>query len=87
MAELIQQIAERNNATPAQIALAWILAQKAWIEPIPGTTKINRLEENVSSASVQLSLSDLQEIERAVSEITIQGNRYPESSQKMIDNN
>jgi aryl-alcohol dehydrogenase-like predicted oxidoreductase len=85
--ELIQQIADRNNATPEQIALAWILAQKPWIAPIPGTTKIHRLKENVGAASVLLSFSDLQEIEMAVSEMTIQGNRYPESSQKMIDNN
>lgn len=85
--ELIQQIADRNNATPAQIALAWILAQKPWIAPIPGTTKIHRLEENVGAASVELSIADLQEIEVAVSNMTIKGNRYPESSQKMIDNN
>lgn len=85
--ELIQQIAERKNATPAQIALAWILAQNPWIAPIPGTTKLHRLEENVGATSVELKYADLQEIETAASNITIQGNRYPESSQKMIDNN
>lgn len=83
--DLIEAIAQRKEATPAQIALAWLLAQKKWIVPIPGTTKLHRLEENIGSVDVELSDEDLKEIELAASKIAIQGQRYPESSQKMID--
>ena len=81
--ELLQQIAERKKATPAQIALAWLLAQKPWIVPIPGTTKVPRVEETVGSASVELSAEDLDEIESAASRIPIQGARLPESILRM----
>lgn len=84
--EILKQIAEKKNATPAQIALAWLSAQKPWIVPIPGTTKIHRLEENCGSASIEFTANELQEIEVAVAKITPRGERYPESSQKMIDN-
>lgn len=77
--------AVRKRATPAQIALAWVLARKPWIVPIPGTTKLHRLEENLGSASIALTPEDLREIESAASAITVQGARYPESSQRMID--
>jgi aryl-alcohol dehydrogenase-like predicted oxidoreductase len=83
--DLVGRIAARKRATPAQIALAWVLAQKPWIVPIPGTTKLHRLEENLGAATVELTSDDLQEIESAASEITVQGARYPESSQRMID--
>jgi aryl-alcohol dehydrogenase-like predicted oxidoreductase len=74
--DLLNQIAQRKNATPAQIALAWLLAQKPWIVPIPGTTKIHRLEENIGSASVELTSEDLTEINMASSKIPIQGNAF-----------
>src|SRR6267143_6934425 len=80
--DLLRTIAERKNATPAQIALAWLLAQKPWIVPIPGTTKLNRLEENIGAAAVELTPADLREIESAASRITIQGARYPEHLEK-----
>lgn len=80
---LLKQIAQRKNATPAQIALAWLLAQKPWIVPIPGTTKIHRLEENIGSASVELTSEDLDEINTAASKIPIQGERLPESILRM----
>jgi len=76
--------AERKNATPAQIALAWLLAQRPWIVPIPGTTKPHRLEENMGSAAIQLTREDLHEIDRAASEITVQGARYPEHLQQLV---
>jgi aryl-alcohol dehydrogenase-like predicted oxidoreductase len=76
--------AERKQATPAQIALAWLLAQKPWIAPIPGTTKRHRLEENLGAARIQLSADDLQEIDRAASQIEVHGARYPEHLQKMV---
>jgi aryl-alcohol dehydrogenase-like predicted oxidoreductase len=85
LVDLIGSIAQRKNATPAQIALAWILAQKPWIVPIPGTTKLHRLQENVAAASVELTESDLREIENAASQITVQGARYSEASQRMVD--
>jgi aryl-alcohol dehydrogenase-like predicted oxidoreductase len=85
LVDLLGTIAQRKNATPAQIALAWLLAQKPWIVPIPGTTKLHRLQENVAAANVALSPSDLQEIETAAAHITIQGARYPESAQRMVD--
>ena len=81
--ELVTRIAERKGATPAQIALAWILAQKPWMVPIPGTTKLHRLEENIAAADVELTAEDLEEIEDA--QITAAGARYSESGQRMID--
>ena len=87
LVELVKQIASQKNATPAQIALAWVLEQKPWIVPIPGTTKIHRLEENLGAVNVKLSKTDLELIETALSKIEISGNRYPESSEKMVDNN
>ena len=83
--DLLESIATRKNATPAQIALAWILAQKPWIVPIPGTTKLHRLQENVAAASIELTESELREIEGAASQITVQGARYSEGSQRMVD--
>ncbi len=82
---LLGRIAERKKATPAQIALAWLLAQKPWIVPIPGTTKVHRLQENVAAASVELTAEDLQEIESSASQLTAQGARYSEAAQKMIN--
>lgn len=76
-------IAERKNGTPAQIALAWLLAQKPWIFPIPGTTKLNRLEENIGAVAVELTPDDLREIESAAAKITVQGARYPESVEQL----
>jgi aryl-alcohol dehydrogenase-like predicted oxidoreductase len=81
--DLLHQIAQRRNATPAQIALAWLLAQKPWIVPIPGTTKIHRLEENIASASLELPSDDLAEINAAESNIPIQGERLPEPILRM----
>ena len=81
--DLLRRIAEEKNATPAQISLAWLLAQKPWIVPIPGTTKLNRLEENIGAVEVELTADDLREIESAASQITIQGARYPEQLQRM----
>jgi aryl-alcohol dehydrogenase-like predicted oxidoreductase len=80
----LTKFAERKKATPAQIALAWLLAQKPWIAPIPGTTKRHRLEENLGAAATQLSVDDLGEINRAASQIEVQGARYPEHLQKMV---
>jgi len=84
LVDLIATIANKQNATNAQIALAWLLAQKPWIAPIPGTTKLNRLEENIGAANIKLSAQDLDEIKVAVSKIEVQGHRYTEQSQKMI---
>ena len=81
--DLLKTIAEEKNATPAQIALAWLLAQKPWIVPIPGTTKLNRLEENIGAAAVELTPDDLRDIDNAASQITVQGERYPESMERM----
>jgi aryl-alcohol dehydrogenase-like predicted oxidoreductase len=78
LVDLLGQIAKRKKVTPAQIALAWLLAQKPWIVPIPGTTKLHRLEEYIGAASVELTSNDLREIETAASEIQVQGARYPE---------
>jgi aryl-alcohol dehydrogenase-like predicted oxidoreductase len=83
--ELVSRIAARKQATPAQIALAWVLAQKPWIVPIPGTTKLHRLEENLGAASLELTPNDLREIDEATARITVYGARYGETSQKMID--
>ena len=85
LVDLLESIAQRKKATPAQIALAWLLAQKPWIVPIPGTTKLHRLQENVAAASVELSAEDLREIESATSGITVQGARYSEAAQRMIN--
>jgi aryl-alcohol dehydrogenase-like predicted oxidoreductase len=81
--DLLGRIAERKKATPAQIALAWLLAQKPWIAPIPGTTKLNRLEENIGATDVELTAADLREIESASSKIKVQGARYPENIERM----
>ena len=83
--DLLKRIAERKHATPAQIALAWLVAQKLWIVPIPGTTKVHRLEENLGAAEVELTMDDLREIEDAASKITIQGARLPEAVLKMSE--
>ena len=83
LVDLLGTIAKRKHATPAQIALAWLLAQKPWIVPIPGTTKLHRLEENLGAEVVELTADDLREIESAASEITIQGARYPEHLEKL----
>jgi aryl-alcohol dehydrogenase-like predicted oxidoreductase len=81
--ELLEAVARRKDATPAQIALAWLLAQKPWIVPIPGTTKLHRLEENIQAAEISLSADDLRDIDDAAAKIAIQGQRYPEHLQKM----
>jgi aryl-alcohol dehydrogenase-like predicted oxidoreductase len=82
--EWLKTFATRKNATPAQIALAWLLAQKPWIVPIPGTTKRHRLEENLGAANIQLTAEDLREIDRAASQIEVHGARYPEAMLKMV---
>ncbi len=82
LVELLRMIADRKKATPAQIALAWLLAQKSWIVPIPGTKKLERLEENIGAVAVELTPDDLREIENAASKITIRGDRYPEALEK-----
>jgi aryl-alcohol dehydrogenase-like predicted oxidoreductase len=81
--DLLAKIAKRKQATPAQIALAWLLAQKPWIVPIPGTTKLHRLDENIGAVAVELTSNDLREIDSAASKITVQGARYPEKLEKM----
>lgn len=83
LVDLLNQLAKRKNATPAQIAIAWLLAQKPWVVPIPGTTKLHRLEENIGAVSIELTPDDLHEIDEAASKITVQGARYPEKLQKM----
>jgi aryl-alcohol dehydrogenase-like predicted oxidoreductase len=84
LVEILVQIAAQKKVTPAQIALAWLLAQKPWIVPIPGTTKMHRLEENLGAVNIELGPDDLLEIEGAVSTITVQGDRYPERMQKLV---
>ena len=84
LVDLIGAIAERKKATPAQIALAWVLAQKPWIVPIPGTTKLHRLDENLGALAVELTPADLSEINSAAAKITIQGERYPEKLMKTV---
>jgi aryl-alcohol dehydrogenase-like predicted oxidoreductase len=84
LVDLLGRIAARKRATPAQIALAWLLAQKPWIVPIPGTTKLHRLEENVGAAAVNLTPDDIGNIDSAVSGITVQGARYPEHLQQLV---
>jgi len=84
LVDVIGKFAAQKKVTPAQVALAWLLAQKPWIVPIPGTTKLHRLQENVGAASVQLSAEDLRELETAASKVTVQGARYPEHLQKLV---
>jgi aryl-alcohol dehydrogenase-like predicted oxidoreductase len=81
---VLGEIAAQKKATPAQIALAWLLAQKPWIVPIPGTTKVHRLEENLGAVDVNLTPDELRDIESAVSKIPVQGARYPEHLQQMV---
>src|SRR5256886_8327593 len=83
LVHLLDNIAKRKNATPAQIALAWLLAQKPWIVPIPGTTKLNRLEENIGAASIELTPADLREVEKPPPQTNVQGARYPEHLEQM----
>jgi aryl-alcohol dehydrogenase-like predicted oxidoreductase len=83
MVELLGSVAERKKSTPAQIALAWLLAQKPWIVPIPGTTKLHRLDENLGAVAVELTSDDLREIDSAASKITVQGDRYPEELRRL----
>ena len=85
LVDVIADIAQRRNATSAQIALAWLLAKKPWISPIPGTTKINRVKENVASASIKLTSQDVEEIESATLEIAIEGHRYAEGAEALVD--
>lgn len=85
LVDVLARFAQRKKATPAQIALAWLLAQKPWIVPIPGTTKLHRLEENIASASIELTPDDLRQIENVASKIPVQGERYPESFQKLVN--
>jgi aryl-alcohol dehydrogenase-like predicted oxidoreductase len=82
--DLIGRFAQQKKATPAQIALAWLLAQKQWIVPIPGTTKLNRLEENIGAAAIELTPEDLRQLDSATSKIAVQGARYPEELQKLV---
>ena len=84
MVDMVEKFAQQKKTTPAQIALAWLLAQKPWIVPIPGTTKLHRLEENIASEKVELSPEDLRELDIAASKISVQGARYPEELQKMV---
>src|SRR5437868_4161202 len=83
LADLLGAIAQRKNATPAQLALAWLLAQKPWIVPIPGTTKLERLEENIGAVAIELTADDLRELDVATAKITVQGARYPEKLERM----
>src|SRR5207248_8354732 len=84
LVDLLKEMAQRKKATPAQIALAWLLAQKPWIVPIPGTTKVSRLEENIEAVNIKLTADDLREIDSAASKIKVEGARYPEHLQKMV---
>jgi aryl-alcohol dehydrogenase-like predicted oxidoreductase len=84
LVDLLSKVAEQKKATPAQIALAWLLAQKPWIVPIPGTTKLHRLEENIGAVNIELTPEDLRLIDSAASKITVQGARYPEELQKLV---
>lgn len=86
LVDLLGEIAREKEVTPAQLALAWVLAQGDWIVPIPGTTKLHRLEENLGAAAITLSRADLQRIGQAVAQVEIKGARYPESAQRMVDN-
>jgi aryl-alcohol dehydrogenase-like predicted oxidoreductase len=84
LVDMLGRFAQQKKATPAQIALAWLLAQKPWIVPIPGTTKLHRLEENIGAVNVELSPEDLRELDTAASKIPVQGARYPEELQKLV---
>lgn len=86
LVELLKTIADEKGCTTAQLAIAWVSAQKPWIVPIPGTTKMHRLEENIGASQIHLSESEIQRIEKAAAEVEIVGHRYPESAQKMVDN-
>jgi len=83
LVDLVKAVAERKGATPAQVALAWLLVQKPWIVPIPGTTKLNRLEENLGAVNVELTESDLKQIDEAASRLKLEGARLPEAVLKM----
>jgi aryl-alcohol dehydrogenase-like predicted oxidoreductase len=83
LVDIIQAFAAQKHATPAQIALAWLLAQKSWIVPIPGTTRLHRLEENLGSTIVELTANDLQELDSATAKITVEGDRYPPDLERM----
>ncbi len=83
MVDLLEKIAAKKQATPAQIALAWLLAQKPWFVPIPGTTKLHRLEENLGAADVEVTSEDLREVDDAAAAITVQGARYPEKLEQI----
>jgi aryl-alcohol dehydrogenase-like predicted oxidoreductase len=84
LVEVVERFAKQKNATPAQVALAWVLAQKPWIVPIPGTTKPHRLRENIGAVTLQLTTEDLRELESVASDIKVQGARYPEHLQKLV---
>ena len=84
LVDLLGEIAARKKATPAQIALAWLLAQKPWIVPIPGTTKLHRLEENIGAAAVELTSDDLRDIDGVLAKVTVQGDRYPAHLQARV---
>ncbi|MGZ3272022.1 MAG: aldo/keto reductase, partial [Croceibacterium sp.] len=85
LVELVKRVAERKNATPAQIALAWLLAQKPWIVPIPGTTKLHRLEENLGAVDVELTSDDLREIEEGLAQVTVEGASLPDAVMAMTE--
>ena len=85
LVDLITAFAERKQATPGQVALAWLLAQRPWITPIPGTRRLERLDENLGSANLELTPQDLADLDRASSSVKVQGDRYPEAMQRMID--
>jgi aryl-alcohol dehydrogenase-like predicted oxidoreductase len=85
LVDLLASVAQRKKATPAQIALAWLLAQKSWIVPIPGTTKLSRLDENIGAAAIELTTEDLRDIDSAASRITVEGARYPEHFERLVD--
>ena len=85
MVDLVGKFAKEKKATPAQVALAWVLAQKPWMVPIPGTTKLHRLEENLGGASLQLTAGEVRELTVAAEKIAVQGERYPEAAQRMIN--
>jgi aryl-alcohol dehydrogenase-like predicted oxidoreductase len=83
LVDLLGRIAAQKNATPAQIALAWLLTQKPWIVPIPGTTKLNRLDENIGSVAIEFTIDDLRDIDSAAAQITVHGDRYPEKLEQL----
>jgi len=85
LVDIVSSFAKKKHATPAQIALAWVLAQKPWMVPIPGTTKVHRLEENLGAANVELTTDDLRQINAAASKVPVQGERYPEAMQRLVN--